>query len=94
MLKNEDLDKICVLAKLSIANEQREEFLEKLNGTFDWIKTLEKIDVSGVIMDDFDYTTNPSEMKDEAIGKNLQQDVLANTKFKKYGMFCVPKVVE
>lgn len=94
MLSDNDLDKISSLAKIRIKPEERENFLGKLNQVFDWIEQLSKIDVSNIDINDLkDEESTPERLDDPHID-NSREELLSNTKFKKFDMFCVPKVVE
>ena len=94
MLSETDLEKVCKLSKLKIVETEREMFLSKLNQVFNWIEQLSKIDVGHVdINDRRDMTTSP-ERADASHMENTREELLSNTKFKKFDMFCVPKVVE
>ena len=94
MIDVREFDKVCHLAKLSIPEEKREQFLSKLNLVFNWIDQLTKIDTS--FADDTDYEDTPStpERSDVALKTNTKGEILSNTKNKKFDMFCVPKIVE
>ena len=85
----EQLDKLCKLSKLKVDKDQ---FLIKINAVFNWIDQLSKIDVSSVSLDDINETTY--ERIDEPKMTNTRNEVLSNTKHKKFDMFSVPKIVE
>lgn len=94
MLNISDLDKVCKLAKLKINDDEKEQFLEKLDQVFNWIEQLSKIDVSGVDINDLkDMDTTP-ERTDVPLMTNTREELLTNSKYKKFDMFSVPKVVE
>jgi aspartyl/glutamyl-tRNA(Asn/Gln) amidotransferase C subunit len=101
MLTKDKLDKICSLAKLKIDDNSDQKFVEKLNSVFEWIDQLSKIDVSGVELYDqldcveagrSDIDSTPERI-DEPMMTNTRDDVLSNSKHKKFGMFSVPKVI-
>lgn len=94
MLSGTDLEKVCKLSKLKIVDTEREMFLSKLNQVFNWIEQLSKIDVSHVDINDLDGMSTTPERADEPHMSNNRKELLSNTKFKKFDMFCVPKVVE
>ena len=96
VLNEKDLEKVSKLAKLKIKQTEKASFLLKLNQVFNWIAKLEQIDVSGNSInteDEIDIITTP-ERADEPCMMNTREELLSNTKFKKFNMFCVPKVVE
>jgi aspartyl/glutamyl-tRNA(Asn/Gln) amidotransferase C subunit len=96
MLGDDDLVKICKLAKIDIPDCDRDVFLAKLNSVFSWIDQLSKIDVS--IVDGVDDKCGLEDKFSEQINgmfvMNSRESVMKNAKFQKFDMFCVPKVVE
>lgn len=94
MISDRDFDKVCYLSKIAIPENYKERFLAKLNSVFDWIDQLQKIDTSSVdkvsLLDEEPVT----ERADIPSLQNTKDEVLSNTKNKKFGMFCVPKIVE
>ena len=94
MLSDKDLDKISRLARLHIDEKDKQNFLKKLNQVFDWIEQLAKIDVNNIDINNLIEMEATPERVDESIMHNTRDEVLSNTKHKKFDMFCVPKVVE
>ncbi|MBQ9335329.1 MAG: Asp-tRNA(Asn)/Glu-tRNA(Gln) amidotransferase subunit GatC [Alphaproteobacteria bacterium] len=94
MLSETDLEKVCKLSKLQIVEIERKLFLGKLNQVFNWIEQLSKIDVSKVDINDTQGMKDTPERVDEPCMQNNRESLLSNTKYKKFDMFCVPKVVE
>ena len=94
MLSEKDFEKVCKLAKIRIKTDAHDVFLGKLNQVFDWIEQLAKIGVSKVNINNLEDMSTTPERKDEPRMTNTRDELLSNTKFKKFDMFCVPKVVE
>ncbi len=94
MLTESDLEKVSNLAKIKIEPAEKAHFLEKLNQVFGWIDQLSKIDVSQIDINNLKDMASTPERADEPYMNNTREEVLSNTKFKKFDMFCVPKVVE
>lgn len=94
MLTDKDLEKISNLAKIKISPEEKDNFLGKMNQVFDWIEQLSKIDVSQVNINNLQEMDDTPERIDEPRMDNTRDELLSNTKYKKFDMFCVPKVVE
>lgn len=94
MLNTSDLDKVCKLAKIKIDDDKKDQFLGKLNQVFDWIEQLSKIDVSNVDINNLKDMDNTPERKDVPSMTNTREELLTNSKYQKFNMFCVPKVVE
>lgn len=94
VLDEKTLDQLCKLAKLKIADNEKEQFLDRINGVFDWIEQLSKIDVSNVDINDLSRSDTTYEREDIPIMTNTREEILSNTTNKNFDMFCVPKVVE
>jgi aspartyl/glutamyl-tRNA(Asn/Gln) amidotransferase C subunit len=104
MIGDKDLDKLCELAKIEVEDGNRTEFLRKLNSIFDWIDQLREIDVSGIsgingtgVSEEIYIDSERSdflERPDEQVLTNSRESLMENTKYQKFGMFCVPKVVD
>ncbi|MDR0753517.1 MAG: Asp-tRNA(Asn)/Glu-tRNA(Gln) amidotransferase subunit GatC [Holosporaceae bacterium] len=94
MLTNSDLEKVLKLSCLKLDDNGRVTFLEKLNHIFSWIDQLSEIDVSGINLDTLYTTETTLEREDSSAMPNTKTELLSNSKFKKFDMYCVPKVVE
>jgi aspartyl-tRNA(Asn)/glutamyl-tRNA(Gln) amidotransferase subunit C len=103
MIRDKDLKKICELAKIEIDDRCKDEFLRKLNSVFDWIDQLREIDVSSVDNISGDNSNslgktpdqlNFLERQDEPSLTSSRELLMKNAKLQKFGMFCVPKVVD
>ena len=94
MISSSDFDKVCRLAKLSISEADKDRFLDKLNSIFNWIDQIQKIDTSSVEEIRTYNDVSTPERTDTPCLSNTRQEVLSNTKNKKFDMFCVPKIVE
>ncbi|MDR2667160.1 MAG: Asp-tRNA(Asn)/Glu-tRNA(Gln) amidotransferase subunit GatC [Holosporales bacterium] len=94
MLNDEELDKICNLAKIEIADSRRAQFLDKLNMVFDWIEQLSAINVDSIDISNIETATESHARSDVKFLDNTRDEILSNAKIKKFEMFCVPRVVE
>ncbi len=94
MLNITDLDKVCRLAKIKIDENEKDQFLNKLNQVFNWIEQLSKIDVSDVDINDLKDMEDTPERKDIPFMTNTKEELLTNSEYKKFDMYSVPKVVE
>ncbi len=94
MLNITDLDKVCRLAKIKIEENEKDQFLNKLNQVFNWIEQLSKIDVSDVDINNLKDMEDTPERKDIPLMTNTKEELLSNSKYKKFDMYSVPKVVE
>ena len=93
-LDDKKLEQLCRLAKLKIEDNEKEQFLHRINGVLEWINQLSKIDVSNVEINDLSQEDTTYERQDIALMNNTREEVLSNTSNKDHDMFCVPKVVE
>ena len=94
MISDQEFDKVCRLAKLAVSDASKKDFLNKLNSVFGWMDQLAKIDTSSVDNTVSDCVATIVERKDIAHLDNTKDELLSNTKNKKFDMFCVPKIVE
>jgi aspartyl/glutamyl-tRNA(Asn/Gln) amidotransferase C subunit len=94
MLKEEEFERVCKLARIEVEDSQKESFLKKLNGVFDWIEQLSKIDVSGIDINDLADMDDTPERKDVPFMCNNTDELLSNSKYTKFNMYKVPKVIE
>ncbi|MDR1390899.1 MAG: Asp-tRNA(Asn)/Glu-tRNA(Gln) amidotransferase subunit GatC [Holosporales bacterium] len=94
MIHDDELKKVCNLAKIRIEESEKEKFLKRLNQVFDWIDQLSRIETSNVNIGSLKDIGGTIEKKDLPSVTNSQEELLSNTKHKKFGMFCVPKVIE
>ena len=94
MLTQSDLEKISKLAKLKIPDAKRDSFLECMNRIFDWIDQLTKIDVPEIDETAVDIAMSTPESPDVPSTGNTRDELMLNAKHAKFGLFCVPKVVE
>ncbi|MDO4974726.1 MAG: Asp-tRNA(Asn)/Glu-tRNA(Gln) amidotransferase subunit GatC [Alphaproteobacteria bacterium] len=94
MLNIADLDKVCRLAKIKINETEKDQFLTKLNQVFNWIEQLSKIDVSDIDINNLKDMDDTPERKDIPLMTNTKEELLSNSKYKKFDMYSVPKVIE
>lgn len=93
-IKIQDIDKISRLAKIEVANEEKETLAKQLGSIIGWVEKLGEVNTDNV-----DILTNVHEMnlrmeKDEIADGDIAEDVLKNAPNSKYGYFTVPKVIE
>ncbi len=94
MISEQELKKICSLAKIEIEQDKLESFIAKFNTIFDWIDKLQKVDVSGVEIEEDDPTLYNQGRQDIVDMNCNHKDVLSNASCVKYDMYSVPKVIE
>lgn len=92
-----DIDKIRHIAEISnieFSDEQLESFSDDFNGTLDLIEKIKEIDVSDVIETKYTNDIN-AYLREDVPEESLSIDeVLMNTKTKKYSYFQIMEFVE
>lgn len=93
-LSKEDIIKISKLARIATNEKEILKNVDELNGIFDWIEQLQKVDTDGVPpmagVGDFTLRTREDIVNDG----DIKDKVLANGSDVAYGCYSVPKVVE
>lgn len=93
MLSREEVIKIAKLSKLEFNEKELSEFQNTLNSIFDYIATLESVDVEGVqplynVLDIQDRTR-----EDVVFNATKKEDFLKNANQKDDNFIIVPKIV-
>lgn len=90
----EDIKKISRLARIEVAEENRENLARQVNSIIGWVEKLNEVNTDNVEpltnVHDRSLRLNRDEITDGAI----TDDVLKNAPNAKYGYFSVPKVIE
>ena len=93
-ISKEDFKKISRLARIEIADQDRETLSNQVGKIITWVDKRNEVDVDGV-----EPLINVHEMPlrqnaDKVSDGDIADDVLKNAKDAKYGYFAVPKVIE
>jgi aspartyl-tRNA(Asn)/glutamyl-tRNA(Gln) amidotransferase subunit C len=85
---------IATLARIRVADGEKEQLVHELNGILAWVEQLGEIETESV-----EPMTSVAEMtlpmrEDEVTDGNRRDDILANAPEAAHGFFAVPKVVE
>jgi aspartyl-tRNA(Asn)/glutamyl-tRNA(Gln) amidotransferase subunit C len=85
---------IATLARIRVADGEKEQLVHELNGIIAWVEQLGEIETDGV-----EPMTSVAEMTlpmrdDKVTDGNRRDDILANAPQAAHGFFAVPKVVE
>jgi aspartyl-tRNA(Asn)/glutamyl-tRNA(Gln) amidotransferase subunit C len=85
---------IATLARIRVADGEKEQLVHELNGILAWVEQLGEIETEGV-----EPMTSVAEMtlpmrEDEVTDGGRRDDILANAPEAAHGFFAVPKVVE
>ena len=91
-VSKEEVDKIALLAKLKLSEEEREKFTVQLSEILDYIDKLNELDTDDIVplhhIFEFDTPLREDETK---VGLN-QEKALMNAPAKENGYFKTPKV--
>ncbi len=90
----EDIKKASRLARIEIAEGDREELARQVGSIIGWVENLQEVNTDNVepLTNIFDEALRLN--KDEISDGNIAEEVLKNAKDAKYGYFAVPKVIE
>lgn len=92
-IDDKTLDKIADLAKIEIAESEREKLKTDMSAILDWVEKLNELDTEGTKA----ITQMTSEInqlrKDNVSGNFSNQQALQNASEKSDGFFVVPKVI-
>jgi aspartyl-tRNA(Asn)/glutamyl-tRNA(Gln) amidotransferase subunit C len=92
-LRLEDVTRIAQLARISIAESEKENLLKDLNGIVKWIDQLSNLDIN-LPQEEILSTTPMNERVDQVTETNLKDGILLNAPALQHDMLMVPKVVE
>lgn len=90
----EDIKKASRLARIEIAENDREDLARQVGSIIGWVENLKEVNTDNVepLTNIFDEALRLN--KDEISDGNIAEEVLKNAKDAKYGYFAVPKVIE
>jgi aspartyl-tRNA(Asn)/glutamyl-tRNA(Gln) amidotransferase subunit C len=90
----EDIKKVSRLARIEVAENDRENLANQVGGIITWVEKLNEVNTDNVeplsTIQQNSLRLNIDEINDG----NIAEDVLKNSKDAKYGYFAVPKVIE
>lgn len=93
-LSKADVQKIAVLARLALTDEEVDHYQNELNKILSWVDQLQAIPTDGV-EEMASVSAVPLPWREDKVTDGQYQDaVLANAPKADYGCFVVPKVVE
>lgn len=90
----EDIKKASRLARIEIAESDREVLAKQVGSIIGWVENLKEVNTDNIepLTNIFDEALRLN--KDEISDGNIAEEVLKNAKDAKYGYFAVPKVIE
>lgn len=93
-LSVKDVEHVSKLSRLSFGEDEKKEFVEKLNSVVDYIEKLEEVDVEGVNPTYHALDIKNVFREDEVKPSFKRKDILNNAPDSEGGCFRVPKVVK
>ena len=90
----EDIKKVSRLARIEVAENERENLAKQVGGIIAWVEKLGEVNTDNVEALNTIEQNSLRLNKDEVTDGNIASDVLQNSKDAKYGYFTVPKVIE
>ncbi len=93
-LTDKDIDKLSVLARIRLGEDEKKQIKEKLNQILGWVEQLRGVDTEAVPAM-AGVGNQILRMRDDKVTDgNIKDDVLANAPSSAYDCFIVPKVIE
>jgi aspartyl-tRNA(Asn)/glutamyl-tRNA(Gln) amidotransferase subunit C len=91
---SQDIKKVSRLARIEVAESERENMAKQVNGIISWVEKLNEVNT-----DNIEPLANVGGQllrlnQDEISDGNIVEDILKNSKDAKYNYFAVPKVIE
>jgi len=89
-----DVEHVAKLSRLSFNDDEKEDFIEKLNSVVDYIEQLGEVDVEGV-KPTYNVLDIKNVFREDKVEKSFdRKDIIANAPSAEGGCFKVPKVVK
>ena len=92
-IDDETMENVCILAKLSLTEEEKEKAKKDMQEMLDYIDTLNELDTEGVEPMSHVFPVNNVFREDVVTNGDGSADTLANSPVKKDGGFKVPKTI-
>ena len=93
-IDDKTLDKIASLAKLEIADSEREQLKSDMTAILDWVEKLNELDTDKTT-EITQMTSEINRLRDDEQVRNLSnQQAMQNASEKSDGFFVVPKVIK
>lgn len=93
-LDKNTVTRIAKLARIAVSEEEKEEILQKLNGTLKFVAQLEEVDTANVPQMTSVAAMTLPQRKDVVTDGHIQELIVKNAPQSDYGCFVVPKVIE
>lgn len=93
-LTREDVQKIAFLARIRIADDERDALAGELNNIIGWVEQLAEVDTDGVEPMTSVAEMNLAQRADNVSDGDVPEKVLTNAPDREGDFYTVPKVVE
>ncbi len=90
----ETIQNVAKLARLRLADEKQDRFMNDVNDILNWVEQLKEVDVNGV-EPLISVSSQQSAMRQDVVSVgHLQNEVTMNAAQSVHGFYVVPKMVE
>ena len=93
-IDDETMENVCILAKLSLTEEEKEKAKKDMQEMLDYVDKLDELDTSGVEPMSHVFPVHNVFREDVVTNGDMREDILKNAPGEKDGMFIVPKTFE
>ena len=94
VISDETIEYACILAKLELSKEEKEEAKKDMGRMLDYIDMLNELDTSGVEPMSHVFAMNNVFREDVVTNGDERERLLSNAPQEKDGMFVVPRTFE
>ena len=94
IISDETIEYVCILAKLELSDEEKEQAKKDMANMLDYIDTLNELDTSGVEPMSHVFPVNNVFREDVVTNGDDREEILANAPEAKEGAFVVPKTFD
>ena len=94
IISDETIEYVGILAKLELADEEKEQAKKDMANMLDYIDTLNELDTSGVEPMSHVFPVNNVFREDVVTNGDDREEILANAPEAKEGAFVVPKTFD
>ena len=94
MIDDETMENVCILAKLSLTEDEKEKAKEDMQKMLDYVEKLDELDTTGIEPLSHIFGDQNVFREDVVTNGDEHEQTLANAPEAKDGAFKVPKTVE
>ena len=94
IIDDETMENVCILAKLSLSEEEKEKAKADMQKMLDYVEKLDELDTENVEPVAHALPVNNVFRKDEIVPSYDREKLLKNAPEKDAGCYSVPKIVE